>query len=74
MKFIALLPVHLNALKIQLSFIIKEMLSSIKDFTNWVQPVDDTTIDALPFCNDKMSDYFLTEFKDTNFNIESFIS
>jgi hypothetical protein len=50
------------------------MLSSIKDFTNWVQPVDDTTIDALPFCNDKMSDYFLTEFKDTNFNIESFIS
>jgi len=52
MKFIALLPVHLNALKIQLSFIIKEMLSSIKDFPNWVQPVDDTTINALPYCND----------------------
>ena len=50
------------------------MLSSIKDLPKWVQPVDDAAIDALPFCNDTMSDYFFTEFKDFNFNIESNIS
>lgn len=50
------------------------MFASIKDTPKWVKLEDDNLTEELPFCNDTMSAYLLTAFKDVNFDIENFIS